>query len=44
MTQEVLHNWGNIILNGNFFDSIVKNHIFKTQVKVYSGAGGAFLE
>ena len=40
MTQEVLHNWGNIALNG-YFLTVLPRAVFKTQPKVY---GGAFLE
>ena len=43
MTQEVLHDWGNIVLNGNFL-TVLPRAIFKTQPKVYGGVGRAFLE
>ena len=40
MTQEALRNWGNIFLNGIFFDSIAMS-LFRTLTKIYDGV---FLE
>ena len=37
MLQNVLHNWGNIFLNG-FFLTVLQRAAFRTQPKVYGGS------